>query len=414
MTALGAAIALLLAAAGGLLFWAQEERLVARLRARRNSDRRITDLLQYTECILASITSGVIVVDTLGRITLVNQEAEDILGGARGELLGRSVFDVPQLEALPGLICRVRASSPPDQRSSAQHEIGVTAPGGGKIPLGVSVNALLADDGAVMGYVLVCRNLTETKAMLADIEHARKLTALGTVASGVAHNFNNILTTILGRVQILIRFPMTMEKVTDGLRIIEKSALDGAATVRRIQDYSKKEAPLLELGEVDVNEIVEDVVAFTRTRWHEQAREKGLTYEVAVETRTVPIVRGSSSELREVLINLMLNAVDAMPQGGGIRIRTDCADRAVRIVFVDDGPGMPAEVRTRIFDPFFTTKGRSGTGLGLFESFNIIQRHQGRLTCESEPGRGTTFLIELPAAEGRRGSVPPASSVAQG
>jgi len=352
---------------------------------------------QLAECVLASVRAGVLVVDALGTVSSVNAEGAALLGVAAAELTGRSVFQVPALHAFPALVSRARSQSPPSVRSSEQLEVELLSRSGTALPLGVCVNAMLADDATVTGWVLVYRDLTLAKARELDAEHSRKLTVLGTVASGVAHNFNNILTTILGRVQLLLRFPQPMEKVHETLRIIEKSALDGAATVKRIQDFSKKQQPTLDDAPVDVNEIVSDVVAFTRARWQEQAREKGLTYEVRVEPGEVRPVLGSSSELREVLINLMLNAIDAMPKGGQIRIATEAGSRHVRIRFIDDGPGMPAEIKARIFDPFFTTKGRHGTGLGLFESANIVQRHRGRLLCDSELGRGTTFTIELPA-----------------
>lgn len=391
MSPVALAALLLVLAALCLLYWSQELRHQARLAAQPDARR----LMQYTECVLASVSSGVMVVDTLGRIASINGEAEQFLGCAPGALVGRSLFDIPALSGLPAVVTQARAQGP--ARSARQYEVAASTLAGQPLPLGVTVNALTAADGGVQAYVLVVKNLTESKALAADLEHTKKLTALGTVASGVAHNFNNILTTVLGRVQLLIRFPMTMEKVQDSLRVIEKSALDGAATVKRIQDYSKKEQGALEVSAVDVNEIVGDVVAFTRARWETQAKDKGLTYDVRVEPGAVAPIAGSSSELREVLINLMLNAIDAMPRGGTIVIRTDRLDRNVRILFIDDGPGMPPEVRARIFDPFFTTKGRAGTGLGLFESAQIVRRHSGRLSCDSEPGRGTTFVIELPA-----------------
>ena len=416
-----AALALVLASLV-LLYWTQEVRWHARLSARGAdlgaASTTASRLARFTDCVLASVSSGVLVVDTLGRIQLMNAEAESILGCAAGTLVGRSLFDVPSLAALPGLVTQARAATPA-AGGGRQFEIGITNLEGQPLPLGVNVAALAAEDGAVQGYVLVCRNLTETKALIADLEHSRKLSVLGTVAGGVAHNFNNILTTVLGRVQLLIRFPMTMEKVQESLRVIEKSALDGAATVKRIQDYTKKEIAATCTDAVDVNEIVDDVVSFTRARWQEQAREKGLTYDVRVEPGRVTQVRGSSSELREVLINLMLNAIDAMPRGGSIMIRTELvgtgsSDRNVRIRFSDDGPGMQPDVRARIFDPFFTTKGRNGTGLGLFESANIVQRHRGRLLCESQPGMGTTFIIELPATSEMTASAPPAPAARRG
>ena len=415
MSPLALAALVLVAASAVLLYRAQEARLDALARHDTLSADGTRRLEQLSECVIASAQAGVVVVDSLGTIESVNAEGEQLFGARAAELVGRSIFTVPAMHGLPALVSRARRESPPAVRTAAQHELELLSRSGTALPLGVCVNALLTDDQQVSGWVLVCRDLTLTKARELDAEHSRKLTVLGTVASGVAHNFNNILTTVLGRVQLLIRFPQPPEKLGEILRIIEKSALDGAATVKRIQDYTKREQFTLDDLPVDVNEIVSDVVAFTRARWQEQAREKGLTYDVNVEPGTVRPVRGSSSELREVLINLMLNAIDAMPKGGKIRIATETGTRHVRIRFIDDGPGMEPAVKARIFDPFFTTKGRHGTGLGLFESANIVQRHRGRLTCDSEPGRGTTFTIELPSEEqGPAASAPPAPSAPPG
>jgi PAS domain S-box-containing protein len=392
-----------------LVYWAQEERHRAQLQRLSGSappHDRLARLLSYAESMLASMSSGVLVVDTLGRVAFMNREAESILGVGEREMAGATVHAPGPLSGLAALINQARSECPPGTRSSRQYEIELPGVAGTVVPLGVSINTLMSGDGRVLGYVLVCRNLTETRALRAEMEHSRKLTALGTVASGVAHNFNNILTTILGRVQLMLRFPTPAERLLEGLRIIEKSAIDGTATVRRIQDFTRKApAAPTETADVDANEIVADVVSFTKSRWKEQASERGLAYEVTVEPFPVPPVHGSSSELREVLINLMLNAIDAMPRGGAIRIRTESEEGAVRIRISDSGPGIPPNVQPRIFDPFFTTKGREGSGLGLFESYNIVKRHGGRLLCETGPGKGTCFTIELPAAE-----VPPPRS----
>jgi len=302
-------------------------------------------------------------------------------------------MEFPNLFGLFQLINNVRGSRPMVLRSNGQFETVISDFKGHSLPLGVSINALMDNEDRVMGYVLICKDLTERKRMIEELERAEKLSALGTMASGVAHNFNNILVAILGRVQLLLRYP-DKAKILDGLRTIEKSALDGAATVKRIQDFARKRPVKRPVENVDVNSVIEDVVQFTRARWE---REK---HVIDVKTNLDATLKVSAvpSELREVFINLLLNAVDAMVDGGVLEFSTFDDIVNVSIWVKDSGTGISEDVRTRIFDPFFTTKGANGTGLGLSESYGIIKRHKGTIRCESEQSQGTTFIITLPIA----------------
>jgi signal transduction histidine kinase len=216
------------------------------------------------------------------------------------------------------------------------------------------------------------------------------------MAAGIAHNFNNILTTILTRAQLLAQQVTYTVALQRGLSLIEQAASDGAALVRRLQRLARGSASP-ERTWVDLNVLVQEVVDTTQPLWHDHARREGRPVAVHLALAPLPRLLGRAAELREVLTNLLLNAIEAMPKGGEITLRTWTEARAVCVAVSDTGVGMTAEVQRRVFDPFFTTKGARGTGLGLSVSQTIIKGHAGTLSVESQPDRGTTFVIALPA-----------------
>lgn len=224
-----------------------------------------------------------------------------------------------------------------------------------------------------------------------------KLSALGEMSAGVAHDFNNVLGAILGRTQLLKTF-VTDSAVHKSLGIIERAALDGAATVRRIQEFSRMGGEE-DFSPVDLDEVAAQAVEMTQARWSDRAVAEGITLEVGTDLHGPPRVLGNAQQLREVLTNLIHNACDAMPRGGAITVHTGNANGRCFISVEDTGTGIPPEVRSRVFDPFFTTKGVRGTGLGLSVSYGIVQRHHGEFVLDTEVGRGTTFTIWLSPAE---------------
>ena len=176
-----------------------------------------------------------------------------------------------------------------------------------------------------------------------------------------------------------------------------RRASDGAAIVRRLQKLARGPG-VSEVAALDLNTLVQEVVETTQPVWQDHARREGRPVEVRLELAPVPQIAARAAELREVLTNLTLNAVEAMPQGGQLTMRTWAEGGAVCVAVQDTGVGMTAEVQRRLFEPFFTTKGARGTGLGLSVSQALIKGHQGTLTVDSEPGRGTTFVIRLPVS----------------
>jgi len=249
--------------------------------------------------------------------------------------------------------------------------------------------------------------ITEQERLREQFSQMEKLSALGELASGVAHDFNNTLAGILGRAQLLQR-TNDPEKLKRGLDIIIKTAEDGAKTVKRIQDFARQRRDH-DFELVSIDQILLDASEITRPRWKNCAEASNIHITLDLNIGSNAMVMGDDSELREVLVNMVFNAVDAMPEGGSLLLTSRTVSEQVIVEVVDSGVGMYSEVRSKIFDPFFTTKGKAGLGLGLAVSFGIIRRHGGHIDVESQYGKGTEFRITLPLAKMAEKSVSPAA-----
>ena len=239
--------------------------------------------------------------------------------------------------------------------------------------------------------------IVEQERIREQFSQLEKLSALGELASGVAHDFNNTLAGILGRAQLLER-TNDLEKIKHGLDIIIKTAEDGARTVKRIQDFARQRRDH-DFELVSIDQILMDASEITRPRWKNCAEASNIHITLELQIGSNAMLMGDDSELREVLVNMVFNAIDAMPEGGTLTLSTHTEAQSVIVKIIDTGVGMYPEVRSRIFDPFFTTKGKAGLGLGLAVSFGIIRRHGGTIEVESQYGRGTEFCITLPVAK---------------
>jgi signal transduction histidine kinase/CheY-like chemotaxis protein len=237
----------------------------------------------------------------------------------------------------------------------------------------------------------------DLRATQAQLVRGETLSAIGKLASGMAHHLNNLFAVILGRLETLLA--KTLEPETRRyLEIVERAAKDGAEVVRRVQRFSRVQ-PVARSMPVNLNQLAQEVLDLTRPRWHNEALLRQIRIDTALDLGNVQLVAGEYAPLREVLMNLVLNAIDAMPSGGRLGVKTWADGQGVHCAVSDAGVGMSEEVRQRALDPFFTTKGPKSTGLGLSVTYGIIQRHNGQLEIDSAPGRGTTVRITLPAAE---------------
>ncbi len=243
--------------------------------------------------------------------------------------------------------------------------------------------------------------LQEPKRWAADQTKRRRMEMLGQMAMGIAHDFNNLLTSILGHVELLKgaleEIPNLLPVTKDHAYTVERAALDGAALVRKIQRYIRHEKKQrFELA--DLSAILEEVASLTKPYWYNEPRGQGIRIRLRKELRDVPPVRGAESELRDVFVNLILNAVQAMPEGGTLTLRTRLDGSSVVAEVEDTGLGMEPATQQRIFEPLFTTKGEHGTGMGLAVSYGIVQEHSGHIDVVSEPSEGTRFSLHFPVA----------------
>ena len=351
---------------------------------------------------------SIVLFDTDFRVVAINQAAMGHYWGEKpGSPIGedyREVFhDVP-----PDLFPSVRRG----QTFHASHYLYRLANGRDGI-CDVSLLPLRDETRQVVGLLLLSfevtelvqarqeaeNALTEVRAAQTQMVQMEKMRAIGELASGVAHDLNNALMAVLGYTELAEESLDDAGALQSSLNVIKKAASDASSTVRRLQNFARQRTTAR--GEpTDVNQVAQDVIQMTRPRWRDEAQKQGRHYAIETHFSEVPTLFAEASGLREVLINILHNAMDAMPQGGTLTLATRVADGAdgkeIQVEVGDTGKGMTPEVAARIFDPFFTTRGIEGTGLGLAVSWTIIQRHGGRISVDSAPGQGTRFTLHLP------------------
>lgn len=271
-------------------------------------------------------------------------------------------------------------------------------------PLNVMLNSTLVFDegGRSVTARVVARDITERKMMEGAILHAQKIDSIGNLAGGIAHDFNNLLAAILGSASIMRRKIVSRSKLGKYVEIIESSARRGSSLTRQLLTFARKTETLVE--PINVNAVIEETI---------ELFQRSVTKEISIRTSLTNqsvMVSGDSGQIQQALLNLCLNARDAMPEGGILTITTEVttadahttsqfssvrAGQFVALRVEDTGYGIPPEIQNRIFEPFFTTKDH-GTGLGLSVVYGVIQNHGGFINMESTPGHGTTFIVYLP------------------
>lgn len=332
--------------------------------------------------ILDSIGDPVIVTDAQGAIVLVNPAVGTLLGWTPAELLGR-----PAADLLDG-------SAASFQAPARNAEVLFAAKAGERIPVLFTSSPLLASDGRITGYIGTAKDVSDLRKLEARMRQSEKLSAVGQLAAGVAHEINNPLGVILGFAQTLARQLKPDDDLELPIKSIEREALRCKSLVQNLLTFARTSRS--ELTPTDLNQTVEQALSLIAP----QAKLN----RVAVTTSLgagLPPVLGNKNQLEQVIMNLAKNAIDAMPGGGVLTLSTELVKESphsrVCLKVVDDGEGIRPEVLSKIFDPFFTTKGiGQGTGLGLSLVSEIVQKHGGEITVESRPGR-TEFTVKLPA-----------------
>ena len=376
------------------------------LTERKKRENEIREAKEFLENLFQTSTDAIMVTDAGGYITMVNGAMEGMVGYGREELLGMHTGRfTPRDEGVKSQALKIMERLFNEGKVYGQESLWLKKDGQ-QIFVEFNLSLLKDKDGTIVGGVNFIRDVTEKKKMEQQLLQSEKLKSLGELAGGVAHDFNNILAAILGRVQLLrkqLAPPMgKTEKrgsaidLEKGLEIIERASLDGAETVRRIQEFCRRRGDQKDFVQVDLNELIENALEFTKVKWADEVQSRGIKIEISKALSSLPPIMGSASELREVFTNLINNAVDALPRGGEIRVQS-CMNTEWAVITIEDtGGGIPLSIKDRIFDPFFTTKGPQSTGLGLSVSYGIINRHHGTITAESMEGKGTAFTIKLP------------------
>ena len=253
--------------------------------------------------------------------------------------------------------------------------------------------------------------IKELKSNQDQAGERERLRALGNLASGMSHDFSRILTAILGKTRLLSK-ELEEEPIPEDnrhgmlgcLSTVQELAQSGLETARHIQKFARtyEVSSVKDFEELDINAIVLEAVGITRSKWKDEAELKGVSIEVETELGRLSNPVGDHSEMREVLTSMIFNSIDALPEGGKIRVVTRMHDNEVEIKVADDGVGMDEETRSRVFEPFFTSKSEKADGIALSLAHGIISRHNGETKVESEPGQGATFTITLPMPGGKQ------------
>ncbi len=285
--------------------------------------------------------------------------------------------------------------------------VGRRRPG---VPFGAADVLLLLLIADRVGDGLLRERLHSAHARTVQVEKAR---SLGEMAAGLARELNGIFGAILGKSRLLLARAHD-EALREGLELLEETAWRGADVMHRLMALAAPasgEAP----APVDVSGLLKDVIALTRPSWKDEAEGRGARIEAVTDLEGAPPVRGSETALREALVNLVLNAVDAMPRGGRLTLATHAREGGVEITVEDTGEGIAEDVQGRVFDPFFSTRSPERMGLGLTLVQGVVTRHGGRIEISSAPGAGTRVVVWLPGAEGSlasaaRAAAPPISA----
>ena len=258
-------------------------------------------------------------------------------------------------------------------------------------------NPIYDNSGYVVGFTVFVIDITEHKRMEEALLKSEKLKSIGTLAAGVSHEFNNILAVISGTIQLLNVTHKDDEGLKKPFSTMKMAVDDGALISRKMLKFTKTDNDAEGFVLFDIRDLIMQSIDFTSPRWKNEAQTNGIDYQINMDgMKTVSSIMCNSSELREVFINIINNALDAMPDGGTLSFSTWSDENTVFVCISDTGDGMSEETKRNIFDPFYTTKMAAGTGLGMSLSYGIITRHGGNIEVESEEGKGTKFTLQFP------------------
>jgi PAS domain S-box-containing protein len=362
-----------------------------------NTEKELGRSTAQLGAILNATSDAIVGINNLGRIIMWNPSAEKLFGWLAKEIRGREVEALLPAELRSTQALKIRNFFVDNQSKSGAKitfETLALRRDGTSIPVEATLSSAVIED-KLSGFA-VFHDITERKRTENILVQSEKMRSLGEMASSVAHDFNNNLTTILGNIKLL-KDTGVDEAVIDKLEAIEMAAQQGVTTISNLQGFSspagtgKKQFQLLAL-----KPLIEEVRELTRFRWKDLPQKDGYTIEFTTELEDTPSLLINGPEFKEMLTNLIFNAVDAMTKGGHIHLSAKTDDNRAIISIQDNGVGMTADETTHIFDAYFTTKERGHAGLGLSIAKRFVDHHGGTIMVESVKGAGTTFMVEFP------------------
>jgi two-component system, NtrC family, sensor kinase len=345
----------------------------------------VARLKDFSENIVESLNVGVLAVDLYGTVEAWNSRMEQLFQVSRNDAVGQPLAGLLPVELVQEISSRGDAEQTTGiYKQRLQHQ-------GNSMVVNVSITPLVSKAGERIGRLLLFDDVTQRERMEEQMSQTEKLTSLGLLAAGVAHEVNTPLAVISNYIQMLAKQMPEGDPRQSIIEKIVKQTFRASEIVNNLLNFSRTGPSAL--ADVDVNRVVEETLSLVA-----HPLKASQIQVVKHLTDGLPAVRGSANKLQQVFLNLFLNARDAMPSGGILEVRTGAHNGSVEIEVADTGNGIPRDHIHKIFDPFFTTKpGGRGTGLGLSVSYGIIKEHAGKIDVRSAPGRGTSFHVEFPA-----------------
>lgn len=348
---------------------------------------QIERLKDFSENIVESLSVGVLTTDLEWRIESWNVFLETRLGIARSEAVGRPLEQV----LAPELAAEIALRGQPERGVTGIYKFTLTSPAGERV-VNVAVAPLVDKRGERLGRLLLLDDITERVRLEEHMRQTEKLSSLGLLAAGVAHEVNTPLAVISNYAQMLARQMGADDPRQVLVDKIVKQTFRASEIASNLLNFSRTSGA--EFTEVDLNLVLQDALSLVRHSLTSSQIEAELLLDPEL-----PPIQGNANRLQQVFLNLFLNARDAMPTGGRLEVATAAVNSHVEVQVSDSGHGIRPEHLNRVFDPFFTTKASGrGTGLGLAVSYGIVREHAGKVEVESSPGRGTTFRLEFPVA----------------
>jgi PAS domain S-box-containing protein len=373
------------------------EQLRHQITERNLAEERLQKSKETMEAILNATNDCAFLLDTGGTFVAVNQTTAKTLAGSTDDLVGKAYFDL-----LPRDEARTRKERF-DEVVRSGKAVRFEDSGDRRI-YDHGYHPVFDSDGSVESVAVFCRDVTDSKKSQELSVQRQRLAALGEMAGGVAHNFNNLLQIVIGASGLAEAELESgdLDEVKNTLNQISESAQLGSETVKQLQDFARvrTQDPTADGRSFDLSVAVRQALEVSRPLWKSGPEKKGVRVRLKSRLAADCMVKGNQNELFEVIVNLVKNATEAMPQGGKIMVKSFLRGGMVYLKVADTGTGISPDNLNKVFEPFFTTKGAKGTGMGLSSSFGIINRHGGTITVKSKEGRGTIFTVRLPLVAG--------------